>query len=69
MVKLYWDTPYAIALALIEQYPQLNPEEVGLHELAHLVESLPTFADDPAVVTEQILQNIHITWYEEITHV
>ena len=65
--ELYWDTTYAVALALMETYPDLQPESVGLDELARMVERLPNFVDDPAMVTERILLDIQITWYEEAT--
>ncbi|MDX1664964.1 MAG: Fe-S cluster assembly protein IscX [Candidatus Promineifilaceae bacterium] len=63
--ELYWDSTYAIALALSVTYPDLRPERVGLEELADLVERLPDFRDDPALVTERILADIQIAWYEE----
>lgn len=65
--ELYWDATYAIALSLAEQYPDKRPDEVGLDELASLVESLPNFKDDPALANERILMDIQITWYEEAT--
>lgn len=64
-MALYWDSPYAIALALMENHPELDPETVGLEQLANLVERLPDFKDDPALATERILLDIQITWYEE----
>ena len=66
--ELFWDSTYAIALALIEQHPELNPEDVGLAELAELIENLPGFSDDPDLATERILLDIQIVWYEEITN-
>ena len=66
--ELYWDSTYAIVLALIEQHPDLDPEDVGLHELAELIENLSGFNDDPALVTERILLDIQIIWYEEMTN-
>jgi FeS assembly protein IscX len=63
--ELFWESTYAIAMALIEQYPALNPEDVGLNEMAKLIETLPGFNDDPAMVTERILVDIQIVWYEE----
>lgn len=63
--ELYWDSTYALAMALMDAYPQYNPEDIGLHELADLVESLPGFEDDPGLVTEQILLDIQTVWYEE----
>jgi FeS assembly protein IscX len=62
---LYWDSPYAIALALLEHHPNLDPSEVGLMEMAQLILHLPAFSDDPALVTERILLDVQIAWYEE----
>ncbi len=66
--ELYWEATYAIVLALIEHHPHHNPENVGLEELTHLVQSLPGFKDDPAFVTERILLDIQTVWYEEATN-
>ena len=62
---LYWDATYAIALALIKQHPEQEIDKIGLEELAALVEALPGFNDDPAIVTDRILEDILIVWYEE----
>jgi FeS assembly protein IscX len=64
-MALYWDSPYAIALALMEHHPELDPETVGLEQMTALIEQLPDFKDDPALATERILLDIQITWYEE----
>jgi FeS assembly protein IscX len=68
VTDLYWDSTYAIAVALLEQYPQRNLEQVGLLELAELVMNLPGFRDDPSLVTDQILLDIQTIWYEEATN-
>ncbi len=65
VLALYWDSTYAIATTLMDVYPQYKPENVGLYELAELVENLPGFQDDPSLVTEQILLDIQTVWYEE----
>jgi FeS assembly protein IscX len=52
-------------MALMEHFPERNPEEIGLYELAGLVESLPGFSDDPGLATERILLDIQTVWYEE----
>lgn len=65
-LELYWDATYAIAIALIERHPTLSPEEVGLEQLAQLVQALPGFRDDPGLANERILMDIQITWYEEV---
>ena len=64
--ELNWDSAYAIALALIDHLPNINPEDVGLVELSRLVESLPGFEDDAEIVTERILLDIQSSWYEEL---
>jgi len=65
VVELYWDSTYAIALALLENYPQADPENIGLEEMARMIEELPGFEDDPSQVTEQLLLDIQTVWYEE----
>ena len=64
-IELFWDSTYAIAIALIERYPDRSPETVGLNEMAGMIEQLPGFSDDPALATERILMDIQIIWYEE----
>lgn len=66
-MPLYWDASYAIAMTLMEKHPNTRPETVGLQQLADMVEALSNFVDDPALVTERILQDIQIVWYEEAT--
>ena len=51
----------------MEHHPRRRPDEVGLIELAALVESLPGFQDDPALATERLLLDILTVWYEEAT--
>ncbi|MFQ5421338.1 MAG: Fe-S cluster assembly protein IscX [Anaerolineae bacterium] len=63
--ELFWDATYAIVLALFAHYPERSPEDVGLIELSEMVQALPGFADDPALVTERMLLDIQITWFEE----
>lgn len=63
--ELFWDATYAIAMALMENYPDISPEDVGLNQLADLVQTLPGFADDPALATERMLIDIQLIWYEE----
>ncbi|MCO5192001.1 MAG: Fe-S cluster assembly protein IscX [Anaerolineae bacterium] len=64
-LELYWDSTYAIVVMLQQTYPDLSPEDVGLIQLAHLVESLPGFQDDSALVTDRILLDIQTEWTEE----
>ncbi|HSG14853.1 MAG TPA: Fe-S cluster assembly protein IscX [Anaerolineae bacterium] len=65
---LYWDTTFAIAMALMAHHPECKPEDIGLVELADIVQALPGFVDDPALVNERILIDIQTVWYEEMTN-
>jgi len=62
---LFWDTSYEIVLALIEAYPDVEIDTVGIEQLREWIIALPNFADDPEIVTQDILQDILREWYEE----
>jgi FeS assembly protein IscX len=63
---LTWEAPYAIALALIEAYPNLDVEDIGYEQLFKLVTSLPNFVDDSELGNRGLLDDIIREWYEEI---
>lgn len=63
---LYWESPYAIALALRERHPQVNLEEVSLGTIYRWVIDLEYFQDDPALANDEILQSIYLEWFEEV---
>jgi len=65
--ELFWDSTYAIVMSLMEHHPTRHPDDIGIAELEMLVEALPGFQDDPALVTEQLLLDILTVWYEEAT--
>ncbi len=65
-MALTWESSYAIALALREAHPEVDPEAVGLDQLNAWVIALPDFDDDPALVNESILTGILREWYEEM---
>ena len=63
---LYWDDTYAIALRLIEKYPDLDLESVGIRQLYGWILALPGFADEPNMVNDGILHAVLREWYEEV---
>lgn len=67
MDELFWDATYAISMALMEEYPTIDIESVGLKQLTDMILALPAFYDDPRLVTNQILLDIQTIWYEEAT--
>jgi len=64
--KLYWDATFEIVLALMEAYPDIELESLGLRDLSQRIVNLPGFADDPSLVNDAILKEILRDWYEEI---
>ena len=64
-MPLYWDSTYEIVLQLMERYPEVDVEQVGLQQLHDWVVTLPTFADDPSLANDGILNDILRDWYEE----
>lgn len=63
---LHWEATYEIALRLIELYPSIDLDTVGLHQLYEWIITLPEFKDDPLLVNDAILTDILREWYEEI---
>ena len=64
--RLYWEYSYPIVLALIEAYPAIDLDRIGIEALNRLIVGLPNFADDPALANESILSEILREWYEEV---
>lgn len=62
---LFWDSTYEIVMCLIDRYPDVNVETVGIQQLYEWVIALPRFADDPSLVHDGILNDILREWYEE----
>ncbi len=62
---LYWEPTYEIVLALMAAHPDVNVNDVGMQQLMDWIVALPNFADDPAIVSEELLRTILREWYEE----
>ena len=62
---LYWESSYEIARRLMELYPDISVDDIGLHQVYEWVTNLPEFSDDPLLVNDGILQDILREWYEE----
>lgn len=67
MSALYWDGTYEIALRLIQFHPDADLKGVTLQNILEWTAALPDFADDPALVNDEILNAIYSDWLEEIT--
>lgn len=64
---LYWETSYEIVLKLIERYPDVDLDTLGLEELNRMIVTLPEFADDPMLAHDELLIDILREYYEEAT--
>lgn len=64
--KLVWEGSFAIAKVLQALYPDEDLEDVSLEMIYEWTTKLPDFADDPELVTDEILLDIYQDWYEEI---
>ncbi|PKG57518.1 Fe-S assembly protein IscX [Shewanella sp. Choline-02u-19] len=62
---LKWIDSQEIALALLENYPDVNPESIRFTELCDWVIKLETFEDDPDHCNERILEAIQAHWIDE----
>jgi FeS assembly protein IscX len=60
-----WTDSREIALALIDQHPETDPEKVNFVDLYQWVLALPGFSDDPKRSGEKILEAIQMAWIEE----
>jgi FeS assembly protein IscX len=60
-----WTDSEAIAIALAEQYPDVDPLTVRFTDLREWILHLPGFDDDPKSSSEGRLEAIQMAWYEE----
>jgi len=60
-----WKDAEDIALALMEQHPDVDPLTVRFADLHRWVVELPEFGDDPKGSNEGILEAIQMKWVEE----
>lgn len=65
---LYWESSYEIVLELVERYPDVDLDTLGLHQLYQMIVTLPNFADDPALAHDGLLTEILREYYEEASN-
>jgi FeS assembly protein IscX len=64
-MSLRWTDIHDIAIALEEQHPHVNVQQVRFTDLWHWVQALPDFTDDPNRSNEKILEAIQMAWLDE----
>jgi len=65
MPRLTWEQTDNIALALQEQFPDLDPTHIRYTDLHQWITELPEFSDDPQASSEGKLEAIQMAWLEE----
>jgi FeS assembly protein IscX len=66
VTELYWDGSYAIMVYLKAAHPDVELKEVTLQQIYDWTVALPEFADDPALVNDDLLTAIYQEWFEEV---
>ena len=64
VIPLHWDDLDAIADALTQAYPDIQPLDLSIPALFRRILSLPGFEDDPETATEEILEKVQMRWHE-----
>ena len=64
--KLTWKDVDEIGYRLSEAHAQTDPLSVRFTQLRDMVVALQGFADDPAAVSEKILESIQMAWLEYV---
>ena len=62
---LKWRDARALALALDDTHPDVNPRYLNLSDLRSWIRMLKKFDDDPEQNDEQMLTAIQTAWIEE----
>ncbi|MDD7805239.1 MAG: Fe-S cluster assembly protein IscX [Endozoicomonas sp. (ex Botrylloides leachii)] len=65
-MSLKWTDVYDIAVELVENFPEIDPECVNFVDLRNWVLELDDFDDCPEHCGEKILEAIQMAWIEEI---
>ena len=60
-----WTDSRDIAIALLEKFPDQDPEKLNFVDLRDWVLALPDFDDDPKRSGEKILEAIQMAWIDE----
>ena len=61
-----WTDIYDIAVALSENYPDVDPKQINYVDLRDWILNLEDFDDDPKRCGERILEGVQMAWIDEI---
>lgn len=66
MKNMKWTDSRALAEALAEKHPEVDPRTIRFTDLHQWVCELEDFADEPSRSGEKILEAIQMLWIEEV---
>lgn len=64
-MSLKWTDSLEIALALMEQHPEVDPKTVRFTDLHQWICELDEFDDEPEHSNERILEAVILAWMDE----
>ncbi|WP_372766948.1 Fe-S cluster assembly protein IscX [Pseudoalteromonas sp.] len=64
-MHLKWTDSFEIALALLDEYPEVDPRKIRFTDLREWILNLEDFDDDPNHCGERILEAVQMAWIEE----
>ncbi|MDP5292746.1 Fe-S cluster assembly protein IscX [Oceanimonas sp. CHS3-5] len=64
-MSLKWTDSLDIALALMEQHPEVDPKTVRFTDLHQWICELDEFDDEPEHSNERILEAVILAWMDE----
>ncbi|REL25825.1 Fe-S assembly protein IscX [Thalassotalea euphylliae] len=65
-MALKWVDSLDIALALLDEHPEVDPKQLHFPQLMQWVIALDEFDDDPNRCSERILEAIQQAWIDEV---
>lgn len=65
-MALHWIDSLDIAIALLEEHPDVDPTQLHFPQLMQWVLALEEFDDDPNRCGERILEAIQQAWIDEV---
>lgn len=64
-MQLKWTDSLEIALALLDEYPEVDPRKIRFTDLREWILNLEDFDDDPNHCGERILEAVQMAWIDE----
>ncbi len=60
-----WSDTNDIAIALVDEYPDVDPLKLSFEKMHQMIVELEDFDDDPSASNEAILEAILMAWLDE----